>query len=275
MVGNRAIYHDGWIAATTPPAAPWLLATGKLPDLETGYKWELYDIAKDYSESNDLAAKMPEKLKEMQALLDTEAEKHDVLPARQFRLCAVTAARPSASAGRTGFHLVRRKHRHSRRQCAEHPGPRLHDHRRRDRSPRGGAEGMIVTLGGRFGGYGLYLLHGKPVFDYNFLDLRTPDGRAASPVRTCSRGRSTAGKHAVVFDFKYDGPGLAKAGRACSRSTATNCRRKHRAYYSVADVDRRNVRRRRGHTHAGRRQLRCAVSSFTGAIDTLTFDLRP
>src|ERR1700727_3543614 len=51
MVGNRAIYHDGWIAATTPPAAPWLLATGKLPDLETGYKWELYNIAKDYSES--------------------------------------------------------------------------------------------------------------------------------------------------------------------------------------------------------------------------------
>ena len=56
MVGNRAIYHDGWIAATTPPAAPWLLGTAKMPEL-SDYHWELYNIAKDYSENNDLAAK--------------------------------------------------------------------------------------------------------------------------------------------------------------------------------------------------------------------------
>ena len=62
MVGNRAIYHDGWIAATTPPAPPWLLGTGKLPDVVNGYNWELYNIAEDYSENNDLAAKMPDKL---------------------------------------------------------------------------------------------------------------------------------------------------------------------------------------------------------------------
>ena len=80
MVGNRAIYHDGWIAATTPPAAPWLLGTGKLPDLITGYNWELYNIAEDYSEYNDLAAKMPDKLKEMQALFMTEAAKYKVFP---------------------------------------------------------------------------------------------------------------------------------------------------------------------------------------------------
>src|ERR1700756_5233610 len=67
MFANRAIYHDGWVAATTPPAPPWLLGTAKLPeDVVNGYKWELYNIAEDYSESNDLAAKMPEKLREMQ-----------------------------------------------------------------------------------------------------------------------------------------------------------------------------------------------------------------
>ena len=79
MVGNRAIYHDGWMASTTPPAAPWLLATGKLTDLND-YKWELYHIAEDYSQNNDLAAKMPDKLKEMQALFLTEAAKYKSFP---------------------------------------------------------------------------------------------------------------------------------------------------------------------------------------------------
>src|SRR6185312_6422243 len=65
MFANRAIYHDGWIAATTPPVPPWLLGTAKLPtDIVNGYKWELYNIAEDYSESNDLAAKMPDKIRE-------------------------------------------------------------------------------------------------------------------------------------------------------------------------------------------------------------------
>jgi arylsulfatase A-like enzyme len=69
MVGNRAIYHDGWVAATTPPVAPWLLGA-KMPDL-SDYRWELYNVAKDYSENDDLAAQMPDKLKEMQALFQT------------------------------------------------------------------------------------------------------------------------------------------------------------------------------------------------------------
>src|SRR5271170_5174441 len=79
MVGNRAIYHDGWIASTTPPSAPWLLATGKLTDVND-YNWELYHLTDDYSQNNDLAAKMPDKLKEMQSLFMTEAAKYQVLP---------------------------------------------------------------------------------------------------------------------------------------------------------------------------------------------------
>ena len=73
MVGNRGIYHDGWMANTTPPSPSWELGTGKLADLNTGYQWELYHITEDYSQFNDLAAKMPDKLKEMQALFATEA----------------------------------------------------------------------------------------------------------------------------------------------------------------------------------------------------------
>ena len=80
MVGNRAIYHDGWVAATTPPSPSWEMGTGKQTDLGD-YHWELYHIADDYSEFNDLATTMPDKLKEMQALFLAEAGKYSGLSA--------------------------------------------------------------------------------------------------------------------------------------------------------------------------------------------------
>ena len=102
MVGNRAIYHDGWVAATTPPVAPWLLGRPRCPTL-SDYHWELYNIAKDYSENNDLAAKMPDKLKEMQALFLTEAAKYQVLPLDNSGFVRVLSPKPSATAGKTEF----------------------------------------------------------------------------------------------------------------------------------------------------------------------------
>jgi arylsulfatase A-like enzyme len=210
MVGNRAIYHDGWIAATTPPAAPWLLGTTKMPEL-SDYHWELYNIAKDYSESNDLAAQMPDKLKEMQSLFLTEAEKYNVFPLDNSGFVRVLSPRPSAVAGKTVFTYT-----------GENAGvpfgnaPSIVD---RDYTitaevtiPKGGAEGMIVTLGGRFGGYGLYLLKGKPVFDYNFLDLKQTRWEGGVTSDDLFTRPLTPGKHTIVFDFKYDGPGLAKGG---------------------------------------------------------------
>ena len=103
MFGNRALYHDGWIAATVPPQPPWLMGTAKMPDLMTGYKWELYNIAEDYSENNDLAAKNPDKLKELQELFMDEARKYQVLPLDNSILERALAPRPSAIAGRTEF----------------------------------------------------------------------------------------------------------------------------------------------------------------------------
>ena len=180
MVGNRAIYHDGWIASTTPPSAPWLLATGKLTDVND-YNWELYNIADDYSQNNDLASKMPDKLKEMQALFLSEAAKYQVLPLDNTGFARLLTPRPSAVAGRTVFTYTS--------PIAGIPvgnAPSILD---RDYTitadvtiPEGGAEGMIVTLGGRFGGYGLYLLKGKPVFDYNLLDLTHYTWQGGSPL---------------------------------------------------------------------------------------------
>ena len=106
MFANRAIYHDGWIASTTPPLPPWLLGLGKMPDVVNGYKWELYNIAEDYSQNNDLAAKMPDKLREMQELFLVEAAKYNVFPLDNDFLPRVTTPRPSATAGGTALHLL-------------------------------------------------------------------------------------------------------------------------------------------------------------------------
>src|SRR5882762_6140118 len=102
MVGNRAIYNNGWIAATTPPSPPWLMGTGKMPDIVNGYKWELYNITEDYSEYNDLAAKNPDKLHELQALFLKEAAKYQVFPLDNSGFVRLLAPKPSAIAGQIG-----------------------------------------------------------------------------------------------------------------------------------------------------------------------------
>jgi arylsulfatase A-like enzyme len=203
MFGNRALYNDGWIATTVPPQPPWLMGTVKMPDVLTGYKWELYNITEDFSETNDLAAKNPDKLKELQGLFMDEARKYQVLPLDNSILQRILAPRPSAVAGRTEFTYTS--------EVSGLPDGNAPNLLSRSFSvtaeveiPKGGAEGMLNTLGGRFGGYGLYLVKGKPVFTYNLLALekfRWEGPQALTP-----------GKHTVLFDFKYDGPGLAKGG---------------------------------------------------------------
>jgi arylsulfatase len=175
----------------------------------TGYKWELYNVAEDPTQSNDLAAKMPDKLEKMQSIFYQEAKKHDVLPLDNTTLPRWNSPRPNLTAGRTVF---------------TYSGPlagvpnsgapsilnKSYTMTAEVEIPEGGAEGMIVTDGGRFGGYGLFLSkgelgvgRGKPVFLYNLLDLK----------RTAWEGPElSAGKHTIVFDFKSDGPGLGKGG---------------------------------------------------------------
>jgi arylsulfatase A-like enzyme len=211
MVGNRAIYHDGWIASTTPPAAPWLLATGKMPDVND-YHWELYHLTEDYSQYNDLAVKNPDKLKEMQALFLTEAPKYNVFPLDNSGFVRLQTPRPSAIAGKTVF-------TYTGENAGIPPGnaPDILDKNYTITAeitvPKGGAEGMIVTLGGRFGGYGLYLLRGKPVFTYNLLDMERFRWEGGLGMARDLFGRALApGKHTLVFDFKYDGPGPGKGG---------------------------------------------------------------
>ena len=201
MVANRGIYHDGWYANTTPPVAPWVL-NAPMPDVNA-YKWELYNLTEDYSQANDLAEKMPDKLKDMQALFLQEAAKYHVLPLDNSQFARAITPRPSATAGQTVFTYA-----------GEMPGiPTGNAPNILNRSftitaevevPQGGGDGMIVTTGGRWGGIGLYLLKGKPVFNYNWLMLAQARWEGQQPL--------AAGKHTIVFDFTYDGPGIAKGG---------------------------------------------------------------
>jgi len=213
MLGNRAIYHDGWIATTTPATLPWILSTKPAPDVITGYNWELYNVGDlqsgDPTEFNDLAASRPDKVKQMQELFYAEAAKHNVLPLDNSTLTRWNAPRPNLRAGRTVF-----TYSGAPISVPNSGAPSILNKSYTITAevtiPEGGAEGMIVTDGGRFGGYGLFLSkgdlgfgRGKPVFLYNFLDLK----------RTTWEGPELkAGKHTIVFDFKSDGPGLAKGG---------------------------------------------------------------
>ncbi len=209
MLGNRAIFHDGWVAATTPVTLPWELSTKTPPDVITGYNWELYNVDKDPTQFDDLAAQMPDKVKEMQALFYAEAAKYNVLPLDNSTLARWNTPRPSLTAGQTEF-----TYSGALSGVPASAAPSILNKSYTITAdveiPDGGAEGMIVTEGGRFGGYGLYLSkgefgigRGKVIFLYNLLDLK----------RTIWEGpQLEPGKHTIVFDFKSDEPGLGKGG---------------------------------------------------------------
>src|SRR5262249_13770811 len=166
-------------------------------------KWELYNIADDYSQNNDLSAQNPDKLRELQGLFMEEAGKYQVFPLDNSWLARAVVPRPSAVAGRTEFSYSGEVSGIPSSNAPDLVGKSFKITAEVEIPPNG-AEGMLNTLGGRFGGYGLYLVKGKPVFSYNLL--------AVEHFRWEAPKALTPGKHTIVFDFKYDGPGLAKSG---------------------------------------------------------------
>ena len=179
------------------------MGLGKMPDVVNGYKWELYSLAEDYSQANDLAANNPDKLRELQELFLVEAAKYNVFPLDNDVLQRILAPKPSYVAGQTEFTYVG--------ELTGTPNSNAPNILARSYTitadievPAGGGDGMIVTDGGRFGGYALYVLKGKPVFTYNNLALEKTRWEAQEPL--------APGKHTLEFDFKYDGPGMGKGG---------------------------------------------------------------
>jgi arylsulfatase A-like enzyme len=203
MFANRAIYNDGWVAATTPPLPPW--GSGKTIPIDD-YKWELYDITRDFSQANNLAAKEPQKLREMQELFWIEAARHNVLPLDNSKLERMNVDnRPSLTRGRALFTYYPGMTR-----IPEGSAPSILNKSFKIGAeltiPAAGAEGVLVTQGGRFNGWGLYVLAGKPVFHYNTVGVFRYTVAAPDPL--------SPGNHTVVLDFTYDGGGLGKPGTA-------------------------------------------------------------
>jgi arylsulfatase len=203
MLGNRAIYHDGWVATTTPPTPPWSSSGGKTAVLD--YKWELYNVTADPTQSKNLAASEPAKLTEMQEIFWKEAERYNVLPIDNSKVERLDVSnRPSLTRGRTEFTyfpgLVR---------IPEGASP---DTKNKSWQiiaditiPESGAEGIILTQGGRFSGWAFYLLKGKPVFSYNLANVE---------MYTIAASEALApGSYTLTYDFKFEG-GLGKGGEA-------------------------------------------------------------
>ncbi len=204
MFGNRAIYHDGWFARTIH-RAPWQAVD--MPPLETDI-WDLYNVHEDFSLANNLADQYPEKVVEMEALFMSEGEKYHALPIDDrviARMNPAIAGRPDIMGGRTTLTL--------------YPGMdgmlenSFMNVKNRSKTitakveiPKGGANGVILTQGGKFGGWSLYMKDGKPIYTYNFLGLERFTVASTSAV--------PEGDATIILDFVYDGGGVGKGGKA-------------------------------------------------------------
>lgn len=200
MFGQWALYHEGWLLSTKVNRAPWEAFGAANPDPLNNQVLQLYNLNKDFSQSQDLAAKYPAKVKEMKKMFIAEAKKYQVFPMDASVAARIVAPRPNITAGRTEFVYT-----HPMTGLPQGDSPFLLDSSYTITAdievPQGGVEGMILTSGGRFGGYGFYLLKGKPVFLWNLVDLKRIKWEGPEAL--------APGKHIVEFDFTYDGLGVA------------------------------------------------------------------
>jgi arylsulfatase A-like enzyme len=207
MFGSRGIYNEEWMASAPPNDPPWEI-TLKPPakDVMNSFHWQLYDLSKDWSQADDLAAQMPDKLRDMQQIWTLEASRYQVFPLNDSILPRFAGVKPNYTPDRTEFTY--------RGVLTDVPFPgtagapsvlnRSYTMTAEVEIPQGGAEGMLVGDGGRFNGYGFYLLKSEPVFTWNLLQL--------DRVKWRGKAALTPGKHTLVFDWKYDGPGIGKGG---------------------------------------------------------------
>jgi hypothetical protein len=167
MLGSRAIYHDGWVAAAFHGRVPWSMVASSL-DIDSE-PWELYNLDEDFSEATDLSTADPKKLRALQALFWIEAAKYQVLPIDDRTVGRMlNSPQPEVAPGRTatpfypGIILPE--------ACAPNTKNRSSTITAVVNLQKPGAEGVLVAEGGRFGGYSLYIKNGKLVLHYNYLN---------------------------------------------------------------------------------------------------------
>jgi len=197
-MGQWALYHHGWLLSTKVNRAPWQAFGPANPDPLNNQVFQLYDLSKNFNQTDDIAAQHPVKVAEMRKTFVEEAKKYQVFPLDASVAARIVAPRPNITAGRTEFVYTR-----PMTGLPQGDSPLLLNTSYTITAdinvPEGGAEGMILTSGGRFGGYGFYLLKGKPVFTWNMVDLKRIKWEGAEAL--------SPGQHTLEFDFKYDGIG--------------------------------------------------------------------
>jgi arylsulfatase A-like enzyme len=203
MFGNRGIYHKGWTAVTRHKT-PWLLMGEKTPAFDDD-NWELYDTSKDWSQANNLAKQVPEKLHELQRLWLIEATRYNVLPLDDRgveRINSDLAGRPVLIKGKSQI-LFGNMGRLSENSVINIKN-KSHSVTAEIVVPKTGAEGVIIAQGGNIGGWCLYAKGGKLKYCYNLLGIQQFYAESSSPL--------PPGQHQVRMEFAYDGGGLGKGG---------------------------------------------------------------
>ncbi|MCU0593496.1 MAG: hypothetical protein MUC57_18745, partial [Desulfobacterales bacterium] len=185
--------------STKVDRAPWQAFGPANPDPLNNQVFQLYDLRKNFNQTDDVAAKYPQKVKEMRQMFVAEAKKYQVFPMDASVAARIVAPRPNITAGRTEFVYTR-----PMTGLPQGDSPDIlnasYTFAADIEVPQGGAEGMIVTSGGRFAGYGFYLLKGKPVWLWNMVDLERLKWEGPEAL--------APGRHTVEFEFKYDGLGV-------------------------------------------------------------------
>jgi arylsulfatase len=198
MMGQWALYHEGWMLSTKVNRAPWEAFGAANADPLNNQVLELYDLNKDFSQSQNLADQHPDKVKQLKKIFIEEAKRYQVFPMDASVAARIVAPRPNITAGRTEFVYTL-----PMTGLPQGDSPMLLNSSYTITAdievPKGGAEGMILTSGGRFAGYGFYLLKGKPVFLWNLIDM--------DRIKWEGPDALTPGKHIVEFDFEYEGLG--------------------------------------------------------------------
>ena len=204
MMGDHALYHNGWMPSTKVMRPPWDVA-GAVSQDPASFPYELYDLTKDWTQFENLAARYPDKVKELENLFWIEASKYQVLPLDATVATRLVQPRPNLAAGRTEFtwsgevtgtpngdapSILNASYNFK----AEVEMP---DARALGLGVEQAGDGMIVTQAVASAATGFYVLNRKLVFVWNLVELKR--------VRWEGSDALTSGKHTLEFDFKYDG----------------------------------------------------------------------
>lgn len=203
MFGNRGIYHKGWTAVTRHKT-PWLLHGEAVPAFDDDV-WELYDTSKDWSQANDLAKQMPDKLHQLQRLWLIEAARYNVLPLDDnvaARFDSDLAGRPVLIKGKSQI-LFGGMGRLSENSVLNLKN-KSHSVTAEIVVPEGGAEGVIISQGANIGGWSLYAKGGKLKYCYNLIGVQHFFAESADAI--------PPGSHQVRMEFAYAGGGPGKGG---------------------------------------------------------------